>query len=125
MARTVIHSTTLTANAATANPAGTTIDQPNGMYIAAGNATEELFLRVSHTAASTKTATVNAGDSPPGNIGGALTITSTGDGSTTPVVSLVGPFTSARFLQSDGTVEIDFASSSTGTVEVIRIPRTA
>lgn len=125
MARTLIHSTTLTANAATANPAGTSIDVSNGMYIAAGGPTEELFLRVSHTASSTKTATINAGDSPPGNVGGSLTVTSTGDGSTTPVVSLVGPFTSARFLQADGTIEVDFASSSAGTVEVIRLPRNA
>ena len=58
------------------------------------------------------------------NGGGDLTLSLT-DGSTTPTTKWFGPFTSARFIQGDGTVNIDVDASMTGTITVFRIPRNA
>jgi hypothetical protein len=57
--------------------------------------------------------------SPPGqgNITGTV-------GATTGVLWF-GPFEGGRVLQSDGTLEVDFAASTTGTITVFRVPRTA
>ncbi len=130
MARTVIPLTTLTANTAVADPTngGTAIDATNNHYINLGNVPlEEVVIRVTNTTASTKTVVVKAGDNPPADAAGqgdsgSLSLT---DGSTTPTRGWFGPLTSARFVQSDGTVNIDVAASMTGFIAVFQIPRTA
>lgn len=120
MARTVLPYSTLVANSNLTDPAGTTIDQANGMYIAASRP-ELTLLRVANTNGTARVVTVKAGDSPPALAAGqgdlAVTV-----GATTGV-QWVGPFESGRFIQADGTIEIDFAASFAGTITAFRVPR--
>jgi hypothetical protein len=128
MARTAVSVTAMTPNAVSAFIAGTTgtaIDATNHHSITppAGCPIEELLVVITNTTASTKAATVKAGDSPPADAAGVgdLSVSLT-DGSTTPQSALVS-LGSARFAQSDGTVEIDIAAAMTGRIACFRIPR--
>lgn len=126
MARTAITPTTLTANAVVADPAGTAIDATNHHVFTPSSPLEEFVLRVVNTYDGAKAATIKAGDNPPADCAGQGDLTvSCGDGDPTPSVKWVGPLTSARFIQNDGTVNIDVAASMTGTITVFQIPRTA
>ena len=125
MARTAVAYSAFTPNASTADPAGTTIDSTlvtNGVKVA--NAVpEETVIRITNTAGATKLITINAGDYPPALASGQGAITGT-VGATTGVLWF-GPFEGGRVLQSDGTMEVDFAASTAGTITVFRVPRTA
>jgi len=122
MARTAVDVTTLTANTAVTEPAGTTAD-PTNDHVVSGVPCEELLLRFANTNGSDRVATILAGDNPPADAAGqgdlAVTVPATSG------VRWVGPLTSARFVQSDGTVLIDLAASFAGTVTAYRVPRTA
>jgi len=125
MARTAVTVNTLTANATTALPTPTTADTTNdhSVTLPAGACLEEIVIFIKQTDASARIATIKAGDNPPALAAGlgdlAITVPAT-----TGVV-WVGPLSSARFAQSDGTLEIDLATSFAGTVTAYRIPRTA
>lgn len=124
MPRTAVVPTTLTANAETDRPAGTTIDATlvtNGVVIADAPF-DELVVEIDKQAAGTHVITFAAGDDPPAIAAGqgALEVSMDEDD-----VSLVGPFTGARFAQDTGDLHIDFASGTTGTLRAYRIPRTA
>lgn len=128
MARTAVTVTTMTPNTVAAFVAGTTgtsIDATNSHVITppAGCPIEELLLVVTNTTASTKAATVLAGDTPPALEQGLgdLSISLT-DGSTTPQSAFVS-LGSGRFAQSDGTINVDIAASMTGKIACFRIPR--
>lgn len=124
MARTQIPLTTLTRNAITDSPAGTVIDQANGMYIdltttaiPAGPGSESLTLEVRTTNGADKVVTIKAG------VGGGVTAGAAmraplGDLALTAHAAsnggVVGGLESARFMQSNGQVYIDFASGTTG-----------
>ena len=126
MARTALTPVVLTANAVVADPAGTALDATNSHVIAAGVATDEYVIRVVNTYAGTKTVTLKAGSNPPADAQGqGDLVLSLATGSVTPTVKWFGPFTSSRFLQNDGTVNLDVAASMTGTITVFRIPRNA
>ncbi|GAA3416204.1 hypothetical protein [Streptosporangium vulgare] len=120
MARTVVPYSSLVANGSLAQPAGTTIDQSNGMYIAAARP-ELTILRVANTNGTDRVVTIKAGDNPPALAGGqgdlAVTVAATSG------VQFIGPFESGRFIQADGTIEIDFAASFAGTITAFRVPR--
>lgn len=120
MARTVVPYSTLVANSNLTDPAGTTIDQANGMYIAASRP-ELTLLRVANTNGSNRVVTIKAGDSPPALAQGlgdlAVTVAATTG------VQWIGPFESGRFIQGDGTIEIDFAASFAGTITAFKVPR--
>lgn len=122
MARTAVTVTTLTANAGTTEPAGTTAD-PTNDHVISGIPPEELLIRLANTNGSDRVATIVAGDDPPADAAGqgdlAITVPATSG------VVWVGPLTSARFIQNDGTVLVDLAASFAGTVTAYRIPRTA
>ena len=123
MARTAVTVTTLTPNTAVAEPAGTTADPTNDHVIEAGQVPERLLLRFANTNGSDRVATIVAGDNPPAIAAGLgnldITVPATSG------VRWVGPLTSARFLQSDGTINIDLAASFAGTVTAYAVPRTA
>jgi hypothetical protein len=123
MARTVVTVTTLTANAGTTEPAGTTADPTNDHSIDPGGPTDLLLIRLANTNGTDRVATVVAGDSPPAlNTGqGDLAITVPA----TTGVKWVGPLESARFIQSDGLIHVDLAASFAGTVTAYKVPRTA
>lgn len=120
MARTAIPVTSLVGNAATADVAGTAIDQANGQVITVprGCSPEELVLVVTHTASGAKNVTINAGDFE----GKGALVTSFAAGNVTPVVKYIVPG-SARFLQADGTIELDYESGATGTVKALWLQR--
>lgn len=127
MARTAVAYSNLAGNASTADPAGTTIDQANGMRIA--NAVpEETVIRVANTAGATKVVTIGAGTYPPALAAGQGTITGTVPATTG--VLWFGPFESGRVLAMantagviTGDLNVDFASGTTGTITVFRVPR--
>jgi hypothetical protein len=123
MARTAVTPTALTKdtqNAVVLASAGVAIDATNSHVVTppAGYSIDDLELWVYNTTASTKTATVVAGDNPPalGQSAGDLVISLT-DGSTTPTMCRT-PLSSGRFSQSDGTVNVDIAASMTGRIAV-------
>lgn len=125
MARTAVAYTPLVPNAYLADVAGTTIDSTlvtNGVVIA--NAIpEQTIIRVANTAGATKVVTINAGAYPPALASGQGAIT--GTVAATTGVGTFGPFTGAKVMQADGSMTVDFASGTTGTITVIRVPRTA
>ena len=126
MARTALTPVVLTANTSTDDPAGTAIDATNSHVFTSSSPLDEYVIRIVNTTASTKVATIKAGDNPPADAAGQGDITvSLATGSVTPTVAWVGPMASARFIQNDGTVNIDIAASMTGFITVFRIPRNA
>lgn len=122
MARTAVTVTTLTANTATTEPAGTTAD-PTNDHVISGVPCEQLLIRLANTNGSDRVATILAGDNPPADAAGqgdlAITVPATSG------VKWVGPLSSARFAQDNGDINIDLAASFAGTVTAYRIPRTA
>lgn len=128
MARTNLPTTSLTYNGGIAQPAGTTIDQANGMNVVTtaeavpseGTAAGHLILQVTNSAASAKHCIVRAGVTPPAQRSalGDLSI-SVAAGAT----ELIGPLESMRFAQSDGSINVDFDSGMTGTINALLVPR--
>ena len=74
---------------------------------------ERTILRVTNTNGSDRVVTIKAGDNPPALAAGlgdlAVTVAATTG------VQWLGPFESGRFLQADGSMEIDIAASMAGT----------
>lgn len=124
MARTAVTINTVTQNTALSNPTETAIDATNSHVLSPGSTPlEEIFLRIVNTTASTKTVTVKAGVNPPALAAGQgdLVVSLTA-GNVTPQVAIV-QLESGRFLQSDGTVNVDIAASTTGTITAFRVAR--
>lgn len=123
MARTNIPVTSLKFNAGVLQPAGTAVDQANGMNIAASGLEVEsipasqganlLVLQVANTAASPFNLIIRAGVNPPAMRAalGDLTISITN-----ATTQMVGPFEPGRFAQTDGSINVDFGVGFTGTV---------
>ncbi len=129
MARTNLPLTTLTPNSAVLNNAGTAIDAANGMTIAlpsnaipASPDAEQLLLYVQNTFAGTKTVTVRAGTSNPPAFRGGLGDFTSGNLTASTGTAYLGPFDSSRFIQSDGSISVDFAASMTGTIWAVIVP---
>lgn len=120
MARTAVPPTALTANAATADPAGTAVDPANG-HVISGVPLEELMLEVNSTFAGAKSFTIKAGANPPALEAGQGDLVV----AINNAVRLIGPFTSGRFAQADGSLWLDVEAAATGTVKAIHVPRTA
>ena len=123
MADTAVHLTTLTANTAVADPTGTTLVAGNNHVIDCSTSPpEELLIRIKQTDASARVATITAGDNPPASSAGQGALTKS---MAQNEVWWVGPLTSARFLQDNGTVIVTVAASFAGTIEAFRVPRNA
>jgi hypothetical protein len=141
MARTNLPLTSLNPKTPTLNNAGTAIDAANGMNIAlASNAIpstasgDRLVLYVQNTFAGTKTVTVRAGAgvAAPSNFGYGYPVPSqeqglgdlvTGNLTASTGTAFIGPFETARFVQLDGSINVDFAASMTGTIWAVLLPR--
>jgi hypothetical protein len=124
MARATVAVTDLVRNSSVASPAGTAIDATNHHALTVGTTPcQRLIIRVTNTTASTKAATIKAGDNPPADAAGQgdLSVSLTA-GDATPTVKYV-VLEGARFLQNDGTINIDIASGMTGFVAAYRIPQ--
>ena len=125
MARTNLPLTTLDPVNAQTAPATTAIDVANGMNIAlassavpSASSSWDLVIVYNNTFAGAKSIIVRAGANPPSSRAskGDLSI------SNTTQVSYVGPFEPARFLQADGSINIDFTAGTTGTVLALLMP---
>lgn len=124
MARTAVSYSNLAANSSLADPAGTNLDATNSHSIAKAHP-ERTLLRVTNTAAATKVITVKAGTYPPALAAGLGDVTYTlAAGNVTTQVVWLGPFESGRFLQSDGSLNVDVAAGHTGTITAFLVPKT-
>ena len=115
-------------------PAGTAIDQGNGMTIAfpttgipAPSNTDRLILLVETTNGADKTVTVKAG------VGGGQTAGEAFRSGLGDLVSTVhaatgggyiGPFSTSRYVQLDGSITLAFQSGITGWITALLLPRT-
>src|ERR1035437_246384 len=113
-ARDALTKNIFTANAHTADATPDTITQANGSVIAAGHRPELMLLRFQQTGVAAKKYTVKAGANPPAESAGQ------GDFQSASIAQNAydwfGPFESARFLQADGTINIDYEAGFTGNV---------
>ena len=127
MARTNLPITDLAGNAGVAE-ATTAIDVANGMNVAvaseavpAKGEAQDIILIVDNTAAAAYNTIVRAGAGPVPAFRaslGDLTVNVAAAGTV-----FIGPFESARFAQSDGSLNVDFAAGMTGTIVALRVPR--
>lgn len=123
MARTALTVTTLTAGAAVADvlaSAGVAIDATNHHVLATAAPLDSYIIRINNTTGSTKVATIKAGANPPADASGQGDLAVS---CTTGQVKFVGPLESARFLQADGSVNVDIETGMTGFIQVFRVPR--
>lgn len=121
MARTNLPLSTLVPNGVLPIPAGTVIDQTNGMNvqlpttaIPAAPGMADLFLYVATTNAANDNVIIRAGVNPPAfrsGMGDLTVVAPTANGG-----GVVGPLESARFAQSDGSINIDFGAGTTGKI---------
>lgn len=123
MPRTAVTVTTLTANAGTAEPAGTAVDPTNGHEVNPGGPTDLLLIRVANTSAGAKNATIKAGTNPPALEAGQGDLVVSVPATTG--VRWFGPLVSGRFIQSNGLINVDLEAATTGTITAYKIPRTA
>lgn len=129
MARTAVPYTPFVADSHVTDPAGTTIDATNSHYIPAtyGSnpahpASPELtLLRVTNTSGAGKVVTVKASNNPPALASGLGDLTVTV--AATTGVEWIGPVESGRFIQNDGTMNVDIAAGHTGTITAFYFPR--
>src|SRR6266566_4959998 len=121
MARTNLPLSNLVANGSLADPAGTAIDQANGMNVAipttaipSGPHMDKLLLRVANTAAAPHNVTVGKGSDKAlafrAGIGDLVVSV------TNATTKWIGPFEIARFAQPDGSLNIDTDAGTTGTI---------
>lgn len=141
MARTNLPLTSLDPKNPTLNSAGTAVDATNGMNITLASSAipssasgDRLILYVTNTFAGTKTVTVRAGAgvAAPSGFGTGYPIPSqeqglgdlvTGNLTASTGMAIIGPFETARFVQPDGSVNVDFAASMTGVIWAILLPK--
>lgn len=123
MARTNVPITALGVNAKTDAPSAVAIVHGDGATIAAGGDTDRLLIMLTNTTAAEKVMTIVAPtDNPNAPLAalGDLDITFAA-GNVTAVVKYA-VIESARFAQTDGSIHIDFAASTTGFMNAFRLP---
>jgi hypothetical protein len=119
MARTVLGQEPLVKNGVSTAGTGTTLAVGgSGYYIAAGpGIPDRVVMSVAFTGA-TGTVTVRAGANPPAIAAGRGDLVVTGYNQT----RFIRVYESARFLQADGTVNVDFSgSAATGTATLLNL----
>lgn len=120
MARTNAPRTALVKSASTLQATGVAVDPANGHVVAAVSVAGTTILDIDSTFAGAKTFTVKAGT--PGANGWPA-----GSGLGDLVLSLnaqrvLVPLETHRFLQPDGTINIDVQAGATGTIRVYTLP---
>lgn len=123
MARTAIPVTALVPDGGVAMAAAegaTSVDQANGMIVE-GTKTEKIVLRVTNTAAAAHGIIIRAADKKPPSWRMSLGDLNVQVAASTGV-QWVGPFDSSRFLQSDGSLHVDFEASFAGKIAAVLLP---
>lgn len=115
MARTQIHPTVLVVNGTEADPAGSTLSTGagNGVYITSADVDpEQMVLRLHNAGGTQANVLVKAGTFPlaPSSGQGDLAVAVPAGGTV-----FAGPFESARFAQTDGSLAIDTDAAVTAT----------
>ncbi len=119
MARDAVTPVALAMNDGTAPGAGTAINVTNGAYIPAANRSQRILLHVKNTVAAAKNVTIKAGVYPPAfrqGLGDLVVQVPATSGERLFVLE------SARFIQADGTIWIDFEAAMTGTAFAYKLP---
>jgi hypothetical protein len=119
MARDAVAVTSLSIDAGTARPTGTTVSVANGATIAASGRTRKLLVELTNTNATNRVATFLKGTTIEAVRAGVgdLAITCAQNIPQYVVIE------SARFAQTSGAIWIDFATDFAGTVRAYRIPK--
>jgi len=103
---------------------GTAIDAAKTAVITPTGPLEEGFILVQNTFTGAKIVTVVAGDDPPADGAGMGSLAvSVADGDASYAAEIIGPLSSARFLQNNGTVRCTFATSMTGFIAWYQLSR--
>lgn len=119
MARTAVTYTNLVGNGNVAQGAGTNLDATNDHVINDAEP-ERTVILISNTDDDTNlTAVVKAGDYPPAIAAGQGDLTVTVAFGTT---QMIGPLESGRFLQADGTLEVN-VDQTTGKIWALKLPK--
>ena len=131
-ARTALTPVGLVQDGAVSEGAGTAIAGlvAGGAYVADPPGPFRVFLLVNNSGASAANVTVRAGGSGTTASGGTnpgvpFTDATVGDLVTSVAASgteVIGPFTTDRFCQADGSLSVDFAGGMTGTIWVFAYP---
>ena len=118
MARTALTINTMTRDGSLVTPAGNAVDPANGHVLAAEALDQATFIDIDSTFAGAKTFTIKAG---------AFSIGANQDlvVSLNAQRALIGPLSSGKYDQADGTINIDVAAAATGTIRAYRIPNVA
>lgn len=112
-------------NSAINQPSTQAFDTDGDIPIAAGGRMCDLILEIINTDNVALTVTVKAGDNPPSPLAADLAIALAATGTATDK-RIIGPFESARFMQDDGTVLVNFLAASgapAGTIRAYRLPK--
>lgn len=129
-ARTALTPVVLVTDGSVSEGSGTALPPTGGAYILDPPGPNRLFLLVNNTYSAAENVTVRAGGNGVTASGGTnpgvpFEAATVGD----LVVSvpssgtvLIGPFTTDRFTQADGSISIDFAAAITGTIWVLQYP---
>lgn len=119
MARTNLPVTNMVEEGAVVAPAGTAIDPVNGMNIVlasgaipAAPGAWDLFIQYNGTFAGAKNIYIRAGANPPSSRAGKGDLVQSVNNQTV----YIGPLEPARHEQADGSINVDFDASSTGTI---------
>lgn len=128
MARTALPITVLDPTLGANGPTPTAVDATNGMTIAlassaipSGSSMWDLVLVFVNTFAGAKSIIVRAGTSNPPAFRkdkGDLTISNAG----TSAITYLGGLEPARYVQTDGSISIDFTAATTGTILALLRP---
>jgi len=119
MARTAVAIISMNSAGSSVNPTLTTMDATNNHVITPDRAYRRLFLVAQNTFAGSKTVTLKAGAYPPASRKhlGDLTITLTQN------QWVYQQIDGSRFAQADGTINVDLAAATTGTIGVFGLVR--
>ncbi|MFJ9353754.1 hypothetical protein [Streptomyces mirabilis] len=120
MATTAVPYSLLVANANLSDPAGTAIVAGND-HVVSNSVPELTLLRVTNTHSADHIVTIKAGTGIPAWRRGqgdlAVTVTATSG------VQWIGPISSSRFIQADGSIKVSTVAGHTGTITAFKVPR--
>ncbi len=103
---------------------GTAIDAAKVAVITPTGRLEDGVLVIQNTFNGAKVATIAVGDNPPADASGLGPLAvSVADGDASYAAEVIGPLSSSRFLQDNGTVRVSFAGSMTGFIYFLQLSR--